>query len=332
MLIALTAQPEGGAGAGDYAQPAAAVTFASGETVRMVPVSAVDDRVDDDGESVRLGLGTPLPAGVTLDSEQAATASVSIVDDDARGVKVSAESVQVLEGGAASYTIELESEPTEAVTVSMSVASGTDVSVEPVEVGFAASAWSAAATVTVRAAEDADTLADAAVRVTHALSGGDYEGLAAAAVTVTVIENDTPTLSIASGSAAENAGELALAVSLSTASSETVTVAYATVDGTAVAGADYRAQRGTLTLVPGSTVGTIAVALIDDAVDEAEEETFTVLLEGRAACAAGVRAGDGDAGGRRRSGGGGVVRGGGVRRRGRRRGGSDGDAQRGPGA
>ena len=276
--IALTAQPAGGAGAGDYAQPAAAVTFASGETVRMVPVSAVDDRVDDDGESVRLGLGTPLPAGVTLDSEQAATASVSIVDDDARGVKVSAESVQVLEGGAASYTIELESEPTEAVTVRVSQAPATDVRVAPEELEFTAADWDRPRELTVTAAEDADTLADAEVSFTHAASGGDYAGLAAA-VTVTVIENDTPTLSIASGSAVENAGELALAVSLSTASSETVTVAYATVDGTAVAGADYRAQRGTLTLVPGSTVGTIAVALIDDAADEAEEETFTVMLE-----------------------------------------------------
>ena len=277
--IPLTVTGAAGAGAGDYEVTAESVSFGGGETERMVLVRALDDAVDDDGESVELGFGEPLPAGVAADPVAATTAAVAIADDDARGVKVSEESVRVLEGGEASYTVELESEPVAAVTVSVSVASGRDLTVEPVELGFTASDWSEAATVTVSAAEDADTLADAAVKVTHALSGGDYEGLAAAAVTVTVIENDTPTLSIASGSAVENAGELALAVSLSTASSETVTVAYATVDGTAAAGADYQAQRGTLTLVPGSTVGTIAVALIDDAVDEAEEETFTVMLE-----------------------------------------------------
>ena len=177
VRIALTAEPAGGAGAGDYAVTAAAVTFGSGETVRMVRVSAVDDRVDDDGESVRLGLGTPLPAGVTLDSGQAATASVSIVDDDARGVKVSAESVLVLEGGAASYTIELESEPTEAVTVRVSQAPATDVRVAPEELEFTAADWDTPRELTVTAAEDADTLADAAVSLTHAAERGRLRGV-----------------------------------------------------------------------------------------------------------------------------------------------------------
>jgi len=60
-------------------------------------------------------------------------------------------------------------------------------------------------------------------------------------------------------------------VSLSTASSQTVTVAYATADGTAVAGQDYVAASGTLTFPAGTATRTVAVAVIGDLLDEPNE-------------------------------------------------------------
>ena len=67
------------------------------------------------------------------------------------------------------------------------------------------------------------------------------------------------------------------AVTLSPAASEEVTVRYATRDGTARKGEDYRRTRGTLTFAPGETERTVSVPVIDDAVDEGEE-TFTLRL------------------------------------------------------
>ena len=118
------------------------------------------------------------------------------------------------EGASASYTVALNSQPTGMVTVT--VPPGTDLTVVPEELEFTTADWSAARTVTVAAAEDADALADAAVTVTHAASGGGYAGVTAA-VTVTVIETDAAALSIAAGRAAEDAGPLALVVSLNPA-------------------------------------------------------------------------------------------------------------------
>ena len=54
--IPLTAAAGGDAAAGDYEVSAQAVTFAPGETAKHVTVTAVDDAVDDEGESVTLGL------------------------------------------------------------------------------------------------------------------------------------------------------------------------------------------------------------------------------------------------------------------------------------
>ena len=60
-------------------------------------------------------------------------------------------------------------------------------------------------------------------------------------------------------------------------SSGTVTVAYTTADGTAVAGQDYTAQSGVLTLNDGETIASITVPIIDDGSDEDLEE-FSVVL------------------------------------------------------
>ena len=85
-------------------------------------------------------------------------------------------------------------------------------------------------------------------------------------------------VSVADARAEEGTDEtIDFAVSLSRASSGPVAVAYATADGTATAGADYTRTSGTLTFAPGETGKTVAVPVLDDAVDEGEE-TFTLRL------------------------------------------------------
>ena len=277
--IAVTAAGENGADSGDYTVTGATVTFGSGETSKEVTVAAVDDLVDDDGERVTLGLGTPLPDGVTAGSP--ATAVVTLKDNDDRGVKVSAEELTVTEGSTGSYTVVLESEPTDAVTVAVEVPAGTDVSVSPESLTFTSGNWSVPQTVTVTAAEDEDALADGVVRLTHAVSGGDYGSETAAGVSVTIREKDEPELAIVDARGSEGSGGLLFEVSLNTASSEDVTVDYATADGTAESGTDYTEATGTLTFGAGATGPlTIRVAITDDGADEAEEETFRVELSG----------------------------------------------------
>ena len=70
-------------------------------------------------------------------------------------------------------------------------------------------------------------------------------------------------------------------VTLDRAPSEPVTVSYATADGTAVAGEDYEATSGTLTFATGETEQTVAVTIIDDAVEDSGE-TFRLVLSGPA--------------------------------------------------
>ena len=87
-----------------------------------------------------------------------------------------------------------------------------------------------------------------------------------------------PGLSVADAEVEEAAGATAdFSVTLGRASSATVTVAYATSDGTAVAGDDYTETSGTLTFAPGETAKTVSVPILQDAHDEGEE-TFSLTL------------------------------------------------------
>ena len=77
--IPFTATSTTGAAASDYTVPRS-VSFAATETQKTFTVTAVDDAVDDDAESVTLTLGALLPGGVSAGSP--ATATVTLTDND----------------------------------------------------------------------------------------------------------------------------------------------------------------------------------------------------------------------------------------------------------
>ena len=121
VTVPVTTTPQGGAISADYAGVPLSVTFAVGEMAQTFTVTAADDEVDDDGESVQLGFG-PLPAGVALGSP--ATATVALVQDadvSTWYVWFGASAYTATEGGTARITLHLNApwkpERNEALTV-----------------------------------------------------------------------------------------------------------------------------------------------------------------------------------------------------------------------
>ncbi|MGZ5418248.1 MAG: Calx-beta domain-containing protein [Nocardioides sp.] len=68
--------------------------------------------------------------------------------------------------------------------------------------------------------------------------------------------------------------ELSFPVTLSDPAGRSVSVDYATADGTAVAGSDYKAAIGTLTIPAGETTGVIVVKVLSDKLREGKERMF----------------------------------------------------------
>ena len=240
-------------------------------------LTAVDDREDDDGERVRVRLDV-LPEGVVAGATR--TVFVSVQDDDEYAVLLSEPALTIDEGGTGTYGVSLDSEPAGTVRVTVTGAAGTDVRVAPETLEFNATTWNQAQTVTVRALEDdGDSRADPPVVLTHTAAGGHYTG-ARASLTVTITENDTVTIWIRGATVNEDAGRATFVIGLSGPTSDLWSFDYYTVNGTAKAPSDYGPKRGTHRNRSwgGDVYLAIRVPIEDDDTDEAETETFSVVL------------------------------------------------------
>ena len=292
-------------------------TATTWNTAQRVTVTAVDDRIDEEAETVSL---THTASGGDYGSVTG-TVTVTVNDNDTRGVTVTPTSLPINEGDSGTYTVVLGSEPTASVMVTIvDPTIPTDVTADPASLTFSTSNWATEQTVTVRAAEDDDSSQDRAT-VTHTVSGGDYAGFAASSVAVTVTDNDTPGVAVSPTSLTIDEGSTdTYTVELNTQPSGDVTVAITTNNtdvtasssdltftttswGTAqtvtvTAGQDADAANDTATLThnpSGADYGsvssaTLTVTVTDDetqgvtvsptslAIDEGNTGTYTVVL------------------------------------------------------
>jgi hypothetical protein len=93
---------------------------------------------------------------------------------------------------------------------------------------------------------------------TFTLRAGEESG------TATIVDDDPPpAMSVTSAPAADGRTQV-FTLSLSGPSGFPITATYSTADGTATAGTDYVAQRGTVTFPPGTTRQTVPVPLLSN--------------------------------------------------------------------
>ena len=225
VVIPIVRTNERNASDADYVPPPTRVTFASDETEQTLTFTPVDDAIDDDGERVRLALGAPLPRLVSRGATTAAT--VSITDNDTRGVTVRPTSLRILEGATGEYTVVLGSEPTGDVTVTIDAPTNTDITVDRPSLTFTSSNWSSPQRVEASGVQDVDD-ADDTGTITHAVSGGDYAGVRADPVSVTVLDDEDPQVRVefdrVTGTVAEGGGGITFTVRLSKDPERTITI------------------------------------------------------------------------------------------------------------
>ena len=200
VIIPIVGTGKDGGSSGDFSLEPATVTIASGSTSGTFKVKATDDDFDDDGETVELSFGV-LPNGVTAGTQD--TASVSIADDDTRGVIYSSESVRVDEGKRTDnlFTVALNSQPTLATRVEFRTAIFTnrdlvDIGVNNgVSVVFDGSNWNTPQTVHMISADRVDENTTIHLKPLFSTDGNrnsDYVGMAAQTVELTIVDRDKP--------------------------------------------------------------------------------------------------------------------------------------------
>ncbi len=213
----------------------AAVTFTPGnwDTAQPVTVSAIDDDVDEgthNGDLTHVASSTDGNYnGIGIDDVTA-----TITDNDTAGVTISQTSVAATEGGTnGTYTVVLDSEPIDTVTVTVN--GDSQASAAPATLTFNAGNWSSPQLVTVTAVnDDVDEGAHTGTITNSASSVGDSNYNAPANnVTVNITDNDIAgvTINKASVAVAEGGATDTYTVVLDSEPTASVTIDVINTDG-----------------------------------------------------------------------------------------------------
>ena len=301
--ITLSYSAAGTAKAGsDYRLPGT-VTVAPGVSRVNIPITIIDDEIEDSGETVVLTLS----GGDDYRVGDLSRHTLIITNDDQSPEASFAAASSTAEEGAGSHAIRIDLSPPPAAGITIgygvggSAAAGSDYT--SLSGSVTVPAGTSRVILPVAIADDNEVENSETVELT--LTGGTgYTVGRAGGHTLTITDNDdtpppppppitdsgtrpaatpvTPpavavTVSISAASA-EEGEQVTFTVRSEPAASSPLTLSWTVADGSAVGGQDYtEGAGGTVTISAGASTATFQVATTDDRIDEGDE-TFTVTL------------------------------------------------------
>jgi hypothetical protein len=268
----------------DYTALVGTATFASNSATAIVTVNPTADTTIEANETVALTLATG--TGYTIGTATAVTGT--IINDDTPTITLAVTPASVLEDGTSNlvYTFTRTGVTTNALTVNYGItgtATATDYTGATPGTGktitFAAN--SATAILTIDPTADVIFEANETLALTLA-TGTGYTIGTATAVTGTIINDDTPTITLAVAPASvleDGTPNLVYTFTRTGPTTNALTVNYG-ITGTATNGTDYAAIGTTATFAPNSATAIVTVNPTADTTIEANETVALTLATG----------------------------------------------------
>ncbi len=290
----ITVEPEAGA----YTVGAdATITIAAGETENAtdsVTITAVDDAIDNVGDRAVTVTGTAANAQAAADSATVAVtgAALTLTDDEDTPEATLALSDATIDehdgtnAGSSTVTATLNRASSEAVTLTVAAAAGTNAADGDFSLSsgktltIAAGHTSSTGAVTVTAVDNTADAPDKQVTVSATVSGDS--GVADPTSVTLTIEDDeaapTVALAVTDASISENGGATTVTATLSHASSAATTITVSAAAGPHTVAADFKQTGTALSIAAGDTAstGTVTIAAVDDDEDAAHDKTVRV--------------------------------------------------------
>jgi hypothetical protein len=238
---------------------------------QTVTATGVDDLVDDGDIAYRITLGAPTTADPIYAAIDPADVAVTNADNDAAGITVTplAGLGTTEAGGAASFTVVLNSQPTANVTLPVASTDPSEGTVSVANLTFTAGNWNAPQTVTVHGVDDlvddGNVFYIVSVGVASSADPG-YSGIDPNDVTVVNVDNDTAGITVtpvAGLTTTEAGGTASFTVVLNSQPTANVVIPMASSDGS-----EGSIPVSSLTFTPAdwSLPQTVTVQGVDDLV------------------------------------------------------------------
>ena len=273
VTIPIPRSNKDGAGNGDYSGVPTSLTFNSGDTVKSFTFTAVQDGVDDDGESVLLSFGT-LPADVSLGINDEST--VNITDDDVPSVTVRYEqaSYTVGEGSSVVVKVKLSADPERSVTIlinrtNQNGAIDGDYSGVPTSLTF--NSGQVEKRITFAATDDSVDDDGESVLLSFGTLPTRVSAGSPATATVNITDNDVRAVMVRYEQASYTVGEgssVVIKVILSADPERRVTISINRANQGGATTDDYSVTPTSLTFNSGETIKSITFAATDDSVND----------------------------------------------------------------
>ena len=179
-------------GATSESNEPASITISAGNLTGTATLSATDDDIDEDDENLTVSISS-VTNGTESGTQQAV---ITITDNDTAGITVNqtSGSTAVTEGtGNDAFTVVLDSEPTNDVVVTASLAND-EVTLSVSELTFTSENWDTPQTITVTAVDDDfDEASPHSETISFSISSLDsyYNGYSLTAVSVAITDDDS---------------------------------------------------------------------------------------------------------------------------------------------
>jgi len=263
---------DGTASVSDYAPSALTIVIPAGQTSASIPITAVDDTLDEPNETLQVGI-----VSVQNANDASTTRTITILDDDMPNVSLDV-TTPVVEGDNGSTTVTLDTPATQNVTVTLvytdSTAGSGDYTPAALTVVIPAGQTSASASF----ATPDDATAEPNERFDVAIASVQNANDASTPQTVTILDDDAPsvTLNAATPIGEGNSGEISAVLDMATTQPVTVTLVY--TDDTTSAD-DYASLPSILVIPPGETSVSAPFNTIDDTLDETSETLHIAIAD-----------------------------------------------------
>lgn len=259
----------------DFLPATGSLRFGPGEVLRTVRVALLDDTLAESDEDLSLVVTDVLGA---LAPEPAGRAVIVANDAPARaqpGLRID-DGVVDESAGFADLVLRLDGPTPEPVSVTWASApasalAGIDYRGAGGVVTFVPGETSRVLRVAIHDDAQGERAESLTVRLTSTQGAVSWDDSAR----ITVVDNDapagTPALTVSDGWVDEVDRQARFVLRLDRPAEQWVSVDYLTVDGQANAGRDFTPTLGRLVFLPGQTVRTVSVDLVDDSAEEPDE-------------------------------------------------------------